>query len=221
MATVPTRVGEWARFTLVQTVLNVQWFGLYFYDVIMVYKSNRNSIGAIVGTLDFNLFLGLLICSKLLILLSHGGSREPQLPSPSLARTISNCAAQWTVFSSHAIWGSMYCIPFQLRLDLSEYSPIQPQETRVLLDMEAKHDSRSVIPTVQSFLAYWPSMLSPSHFQEIVSTPIQKSQSPYLGFIKTFLEKQNVCLLHQTYHLESIWSAGFDTWRTLRPRNAQ
>jgi hypothetical protein len=74
------RVGEGTCFTLVQTVLNVQWFGLYFYDVIVVCESNQYSIETIVWTLDFNILVPLVIHSKLLSLVNQGGSRETQVP---------------------------------------------------------------------------------------------------------------------------------------------
>lgn len=57
MAMVPMMVGERVCFTLVQTVPDLQWFGLYFCDVIMVYESNRHSIEVIVWTLNCEIFL--------------------------------------------------------------------------------------------------------------------------------------------------------------------
>lgn len=72
---VPMTVGEGVCFTLVQTVLNLQWFGLYFYGVITVFESSQCSMETIVWTLNFNIFLEMCIT-----LLLWCVSREPPLP---------------------------------------------------------------------------------------------------------------------------------------------
>lgn len=73
MAMVPMTVGERVCFTLVQTVPDLLWFGLYFCDVVMVYENNQHSIEAIVWTLNCKIFLE--VFSTLLTLVSQCGIR--------------------------------------------------------------------------------------------------------------------------------------------------
>lgn len=68
---------------------------------------------------------------------------------------------------------------------------------------------KNMIRVSQShFLSCLLSMSSSSHLQETVSAPSQKIQSLFRVYIKTFLEKQNVCVLHQVYVSKSIFNAG-------------